>query len=320
MPARSQLVLLAALAVGLVVSLLSGHINEYYMQVAIMVGINVILAVSLNLVNGYTGQFSLGHAGFMSVGAYTSAAVTLFLGPKFLAAAGNNVFGVSVLFLGALIAGGLLAAGAGFIVGAPSLRLKGDYLAIVTLGFGEIIRVIIRNITPLGGSLGLNGIPPYTNFFWMFAFVALTTYVVVNMVHSTYGRGFIAVHDDEVAAEAMGLNTTRYKIIAFVVGAFFAGVGGGIYAHLVSSIDPKGFDFMKSIEIVVMVILGGMGNTPGVIAAAILLTLLPEFLRPIANYRMIIYSLLLIILMLTRPQGLFTWRKGVRVGGGATLS
>jgi branched-chain amino acid transport system permease protein len=320
MPARSQLVLLAAIGLSLVVSLCSSQINEYYLQVAIMVGINIILAVSLNLVNGYTGQFSLGHAGFMSVGAYTSAAITLFLGPKFLAVAGSSVFTIGVLFLAALLAGGLLAAVAGFLVGTPSLRLKGDYLAIVTLGFGEIIRVIIRNIQSLGGSLGLNGIPPYTNFFWTFAFVALTTYVVVSMVHSTYGRGFLAVHDDEVAAEAMGINTTRYKIIAFVVGAFFAGIAGGIYAHVVSSIDPKGFDFVKSIEIVVMVILGGMGNTPGVILAAILLTLLPEFLRPIANYRMMIYSLLLIILMLTRPQGLFTWRKGVRVGGGATLS
>jgi branched-chain amino acid transport system permease protein len=252
------------------------------------------------------------------VGAYTSAAITLFFGPKFFAAVGGpGVFGVGALFLAALLAGGLLAAVAGFLVGAPSLRLKGDYLAIVTLGFGEIIRVIIRNIKFLGGSLGLNGIPPYTNFFWTFSFVALTVYVVVSMVHSTYGRGFLAVHDDEVAAEAMGINTTRYKIIAFVVGAFFAGIAGGIYAHVASSIDPKGFDFVKSIEIVVMVILGGMGNTPGVILAAILLTLLPEFLRPIAAYRMMIYSLLLIILMLTRPQGLFTWGKSIRAGGGS---
>jgi branched-chain amino acid transport system permease protein len=318
MPARSQLVLLAAIAVGLVVTMFSDRINEYYMQVAMTAGINIILAVSLNLVNGYTGQFSLGHAGFMSVGAYTSAAITLFLGPKFLAATGGGAFSVGTLFLGALLMGGLLAAVAGFVVGAPSLRLRGDYLAIVTLGFGEIIRVVIRNIRPLGGALGLDGIPRYTNFFWTFAFVALTTYTVVSMVHSTYGRGFIAVHDDEVAAEAMGLNTTRYKIIAFVVAAFFAGVAGGLYSHLFSSINPKEFDFMKSIEIVVMVILGGMGNTPGVILAAILLTLLPEFLRPIEQYRMMIYSLLLIVLMLTRPQGLFTWRKSIRVGGGTS--
>ena len=218
-----------------------------------------------------------------------------------------------------------MAALAGLIVGIPSLRLKGDYLAIVTLGFGEIIRVIIRNTGFLGRALGLNGIPSYTNFFWTFGFAAVTIYVVVAMVHSTYGRGFLAVHDDEVAAEAMGINTTRYKIIAFVVSAFFAGIAGGLFAHAVQSIEPTGFNFIKSIEIVVMVILGGMGNTTGVVIAAVLLTLLPEGLRTVSEMsphlvwvkdtRMIIYSLLLIILMLTRPQGLFTFRKGVKVGG-----
>jgi branched-chain amino acid transport system permease protein len=313
---RSQIILLCAIAASLLVSLFSDRIDTYFLQVSLTVGINIILAVSLNLINGYTGQFSLGHAGFMSVGAYTSAAITLDAGPKFFALVGSTGnAAIAVLFLLALIAGGLTSAAMGLLVGIPSLRLKGDYLAIVTLGFGEIIRVIFRNMESLGGALGLNGIPPYTNFFWTYAFVALTVYVVVSMIHSTYGRGFLAVHDDEVAAEAMGLNTTRYKIIAFVVGAFFAGVAGGIYAHAVRSIDPRGFDFIKSIEIVVMVILGGMGNTVGVIIAAILLTLLPEFLRPIAEYRMMIYSLLLIVLMLTRPQGLFTFRRGVKVGG-----
>ncbi|MGA3182587.1 MAG: branched-chain amino acid ABC transporter permease, partial [Verrucomicrobiota bacterium] len=197
---------------------------------------------------------------------------------------------------------------AGLVVGAPSLRLKGDYLAIVTLGFGEIIRVIFCNIPALGGALGLNGIPACTNLFWVFAVAVVCTYVVVAMVHSTYGRGFLAVRDDEVAAEAMGLNTTRYKIVAFVAGAFFAGMAGGLYGHYTLSLDPKGFGFMRSIDIVVMVILGGMGNTPGVIAAAVVLTLLPEWLRPVAQYRMVLYSFLLIVLMLTRPQGLFTWR------------
>jgi branched-chain amino acid transport system permease protein len=313
---RSQIILLGAVLASLMVSLCSDRIDAYYLQVSIIVGINIILAVSLNLINGYTGQFSLGHAGFMSVGAYTSAAITLNAGPKFFALVGSSGnAAVAALFLLALIAGGLMSAVMGLLVGIPSLRLKGDYLAIVTLGFGEIIRVIFRNMESLGGALGLNGIPPYTNFFWTYAFVALTVYVVVSMVHSTYGRGFLAVHDDEVAAEAMGLNTTRYKIIAFVVGAFFAGAAGGIYAHAVRSIDPRGFDFIKSIEIVVMVILGGMGNTVGVILAAILLTLLPEFLRPVAEYRMMIYSLLLIVLMLTRPQGLFTFGRGVKVGG-----
>ena len=190
--------------------------------------------------------------------------------------------------------------------------MKGDYLAIVTLGFGEIIRDIVRNIDSLGGALGLNGIPAYTSLFWVYGMVLICTYVVLTMVHSSYGRGFLAVRDDEVAAEAMGLNTTRYKIVAFVIGAFFAGIAGGLYGHYTLSIDPKGFDFNRSIEIVVMVIVGGMGNTLGVIAAAILLTLLPEFLRPLAEYRMTLYSLLLIILMLTRPQGLFNWRRGLK--------
>ena len=316
MPARSQIILLGAILASLLVSLCSDYIEPDYLYISIMVGINITLAVSLNLINGYTGQFSLGHAGFMAVGAYTAAAITLYAGPKYFAAIGSTGnLATGLLFLCALVAGGITAAGAGLIVGIPSLRLKGDYLAIVTLGFGEIIRVIFRNIESLGGALGLNGIPPYTNVFWTYTFVALAIYVVVSMVHSTYGRGFLAVHDDEVAAEAMGLNTTRYKIIAFVVGAFFAGVAGGIYAHAVRSIDPRGFDFIKSIEIVVMVILGGMGNTTGVVLAAILLTLLPEFLRPIAEYRMMIYSLLLIVLMLTRPQGLFTFRRRVKVGG-----
>jgi branched-chain amino acid transport system permease protein len=313
MLARSKLLLLGGLLAALLVSLNSSRIDEFYLRIAMLAGINIILAVSLNLVNGYTGQFSLGHAGFMSVGAYTSAAITLHLGPG---RAGAGGLAGEALYLCALIGGGLLAALAGFIVGSPSLRLKGDYLAIVTLGFGEIIRVIFTNVKSLGGGLGLNGIPPYTNFFWTYGFAVLTVYAVTSMVHSTYGRGFLAVHDDEVAAEAMGINTTQYKITAFVAGAFFAGIAGGIYAHLNHSIYPAGFDFVKSIEIVVMVILGGMGNTPGVILAAILLTVLPEFLRSIADYRMVIYSLLLVVLMLTRPQGLFSFRKGVKVGGG----
>jgi len=310
MLARAKTLLLISIAASALISWFSGYINPYYLDVITGVGINIILAVSLNLINGYTGQFSLGHAGFMAVGAYSAAALTKFGGPHLLPMlGGENSFTTGILFFVALVLGGLMAAIAGLFVGVPSLRLKGDYLAIVTLGFGEIIRVIFRNIESLGGSLGLTSIPPYTNFFWVFSFAAVTVFVVTCMVNSTYGRGFIAVHDDEVAAEAMGLNATKYKIIAFVIGAFFAGTAGGIYGHFKLSIDPKGFDFIKSIEIVVMVILGGMGNTIGVILAAILLTLLPEFLREFAQYRMILYSLLLVILMLTRPQGLFTPRK-----------
>lgn len=284
--------------------------DPYFLDVLTGVGINIILAVSLNLVNGYTGQFSLGHAGFMSVGAYMAAAVSVFLGPRLLGESGGTALQQGSLFLAALITGGCAAALAGLAVGVPSLRLKGDYLALVTLGFGEIIRVIFQNFEPLGGALGLNGIPAYTTIFWVLAFVGLAVFVVTCLVNSTYGRGFLATHDDEIASEAVGLNTTRYKIVAFVIGAFFAGTAGGLYGHFKMTITPTGFDFTKSIEIVVMVILGGMGNTLGVILAAILLTLLPELLRPIAEYRMIIYSLMLIVLMLARPQGLFNFKFG----------
>jgi branched-chain amino acid transport system permease protein len=304
MPARSQLLLLGAILASLLVSLASSHIDPYFLDVTIGVGINVILAVSLNLINGYTGQFSLGHAGFMAVGAYAAAVVTTNFGAKLLPWVGGQTW---ILFPLALYAGGLMAAIAGLLVGVPSLRLKGDYLAIVTLGFGEIIKVIFQNVDAIGGARGMIGIPAYTNIFWTFSIVALTIYVTWALVHSTFGRGFIAVNDDEVAAEAMGVNTTKYKIIAFVVGAFFAGLAGGIYAHFKQYLAPNGFDFNKSIEIVVMVILGGMGNNVGVIVAAILLTVLTETLRRFGDYRMVLYSALLIVLMLTRPQGLFVW-------------
>jgi branched-chain amino acid transport system permease protein len=304
-----HLALLGSLAAAAALGYFSDRIDPYYLDVLTKIGINIILAVSLNLVNGYTGQFSLGHAGFMSVGAYLSAAVTVFLGPQLFGDSGGTAVQQSALFLGALLAGGMGAAAAGLVVGAPSLRLKGDYLALVTLGFGEIIRVIFQNVDALGGALGLNGIPAYTNIFWVVAFAAITVFVVFCLVHSTYGRGFIATHDDEIAAESVGLNTTRYKIVAFVVAAFFAGIAGGLYGHYELTITPGGFDFTKSIDIVVMVILGGMGNTPGVILAAALLTLLPEVLRPVAEYRMVIYSLLLIALMLVRPQGLFNFHR-----------
>ena len=305
---KPHLALVTSCLVAFGVFYYSDHIDAYYLDVLTGIGINVILAVSLNLVNGYTGQFSLGHAGFMSVGAYLAAAVSIFAGPHFLGAEGGTALQQGLLFFVALIVGGLSAAFAGLIVGVPSLRLKGDYLALVTLGFGEIIRVTFQNVETLGGALGMNGIPPYTNIFWVLAFVALAVFVVTCLVNSTYGRGFIATHDDEVASEAVGLNTTRYKIVAFVIGAFFAGIAGGLYGHFKMTITPTGFDFTKSIEIVVMVIMGGMGNTVGVILAAVLLTLLPEVLRPVAEYRMVIYSLLLIMLMLARPQGLFNFR------------
>jgi branched-chain amino acid transport system permease protein len=316
---RSKITLLAALAAIFAVSQFSSHIGPYYYQIVLFSGINIILAVSLNLVNGYTGQFSLGHAGFMSVGAYTAASFTIYAGPLLGALKPlGAVFSSSIFFGLALVLGGLAAGATGLIVGIPSLRLKGDYLAIVTLGFGEIIKVVIENVDALGGARGLSVDAVYTNLFWVYATAAITIYVVLNLVNSTYGRGFITVRDDEIAAEAMGINTTKYKVLAFTLAAFFAGIAGGLYAGLTQFITPEGFNFLKSVDIVTMVILGGMGSTAGVVIAAILLTILPEWLRyisdlpflphwlgPLLGNRMIPYSLLLILLMLTRPQGLF---------------
>ncbi len=295
--------LVVAVTMAVLVGLGSNQMNSYYRDVAIDIGIAIILAVSLNLINGHTGQFSLGHAGFMSVGAYVAAMTTLALQRSF------GVDSLPWLFLPALIVGGLVAALTGWLVGMPSLRLRGDYLAIVTLGFGEIIRVVFQNVEAAGGASGLSGIPKLSGLAWTFGLAAVTVYVVGCLVKSTYGRGFIAVHDDEVAASSMGLNPTRYKVTAFVIGAFFAGIAGGLYSHHKTFISPQGFDFMKSFEVVVMVILGGMGRTAGVIVAAVVLTLLSEQLRSAAELRMILYALLIIVLMITRPQGLFNFER-----------
>ena len=328
---RSRLLLFGYLLVCLLVSLFAEDYFStrlaYYYDILITIGINVILAVSLNLVNGYTGQFSLGHAGFMAVGAYASASWSNHLDPIFLTALGGpaNPLATNVALLISMMFGAALAAIAGLAVGIPSLRLRGDYLAIMTLGFGEIIRTAILNTDFLGAARGLSVSGIYTNLFWTFGLAGVATYVVLALVNSTYGRGFLTVRDDEVAAEAMGINPTRYKVQAFVVGAFFAGIAGALYGHFKAFITPEGFNFFRSVDIVVMVILGGMGSTAGVIMAAILLTILPELLRALAHTqvvppayqgllenRLILYSLILIILMLTRPQGLFGGLTGMR--------
>ena len=318
------------------INLFKDNINPYYYQIIIYAGINIILASSLNLINGFAGQFSLGHAGFMAIGAYLSAALSTYFAPILISVFGNSVFGHAIWFIIVLFIGGVGAAIVGLIVGVPSLRLRGDYLAIVTLGFGEIIRVIIQSLDIVGASQGFRGvyiysngvkslemmnelsnisykfysIPKYTDFFWTFLVVAILIFGTANLMRSTYGRGYIAVKDDEIAAEAMGINTTKFKVSAFILGAFFAGVAGGLYSHFIQYINPEDFNFLRSVEIVVMVILGGMGSILGVFLAAIILTILPELLRDVQQYRMIVYSLLLVIMMLLRPQGLF----GVKLG------
>jgi branched-chain amino acid transport system permease protein len=298
-----RVALAAGLGVAIVLQSCSGWIDPYSTQVILFAAINVILAVSLNLVMGETGQFSLCHAAFMAVGAYTSALLTGRALPFFLPHCSWT--GTSVAsqfwFLPVLIAAGVVAALAGVIVGGPSLRLRGDYLAMVTLGFGEIIRVLLQNTDVVGGSRGMEGILPVTNLFWAVGCAALTLYTMISLVRSTYGRGFQAVRDDEIAAAAMGIDTTRFKVTAFVIGAFFAGVAGALYAHAVEFISPEGFNFLRSFEIIVMVILGGLGSPVGVAIAAVLITLLNEWLRDLSQYRMVVYALIIILFMILRP-------------------
>ena len=276
----------------------SGMLSRYYTGIVMMVGINIILTASLNLTTGYLGQLALGHAGFMSVGAYGAALFTLYSGlPS----------GIS--FPVALVIGGIVAALFGIAIGIPALRLKGDYLAIITLGFGEIIRVLITNVEFTGGAKGLRGIPRITNFAYVYIVVIITLVVLFTLLRSRQGRAIISILEDEVAAEASGINTTYYKLLAFTISAFFAGVAGGLYAHYLSVLDPTNFDFNYSIEILVMVVLGGMGSLTGSVIAAIVLTILPEALRDFASARMLIYSVLLIIMIIFRPSGLMGTRE-----------
>ncbi|HWR44065.1 branched-chain amino acid ABC transporter permease [Sporomusa sp.] len=270
--------------------ILADVIGPFWQLNIILIGINIILAVSLNLINGFTGQFSIGHAGFMAVGAYVSAVLTVKLQLPFIAA----------------ILGGALAAGAlGFAIGLPTLRLNGDYLAIATLGLGEIIRICILNIQYVGGASGFMGIPRFTDFTWVFAITVFTVFVIKNFIDSTHGRACISIRENEIAAEAMGVDTTKYKVLAFTIGAAFAGVAGSLFSHYFYIAHPASFTFMKSFDILTMVVLGGLGSISGSITAAVLLTFVSAALASYPEWRMIIYSLMLIVLMLYRPQGLF---------------
>jgi branched-chain amino acid transport system permease protein len=303
-------------------------VGPFAVKLLMDIGINIILAVSLNLVNGFTGQFSIGHAGFMAVGGYVAGAITYY--GSFLLWGGPQVqpgwlSGGDLLFVGGCLAGALVAAGAGYIVGLPSLRLRGDYLAIVTLGFGEILRVMLQRTTDvittvddvhkasvvtlatsLGGSLGFSGLPYYTDLFWVYLFVTITVVVALHLKFSSYGRAFLSIRENEIAAEAVGINTTKLKVRAFVLAAAFAGIAGGLFAHEVgTSLNPRELGFQKSFDIVIMVVLGGMGSISGSAFAAILLTVLPELLREFSEYRMIVYALMLVVMMIVRPQGIF---------------
>ncbi len=298
--------------------------NQYIQLVLLYMCANMIFAVSLNLVNGFTGQFSIGHAGFMAVGAYVSAYLAIWMRAQ------NGGVDPSILhFLWFALAGGTAAAGAGYIVGLPSLRLRGDYLAIVTLGFGEIIRVILLNTPAVGGARGLASIPRppevvlgdfvitpfYQNYLLSVFWVIVTVTFMWRLVHSIQGRAFLSVREDEIAAQSMGINTTKVKVRAFVISAFFAGIAGSVFAHSAQFLSPSTFGFTKSVDAIIMVVLGGMGSITGSIVAAIFVTLLPEFvLRPLTDLtgidlRMVIYSLALILFMILRPQGILGTRE-----------
>ena len=272
----------------------AGLLNQYYQINLASICVNIILAVSLSLINGFTGQLSLGHAGFMAVGAYASVIITTYMGMPFI-----------VGIIAACLAAGL----AGSIIGVPTLRLRGDYLAIATLGFGEIIRVVLQNIEYVNGPAGIMGIAKLSTWPWMFGAVVITILVIVNLVNSSYGRAIISVREDEVAAELMGVNTTKYKVLAFVIGAMFAGLAGALYAHYFYIIKPETFNFMKSFDILVMVVLGGLGSTTGAVIAAIFITVLTAALQSFPAIRMILYALILIIVMIYRPQGLMGNRE-----------
>ena len=274
-------------------------IGSFWELNIILICVNIILSVSLNLINGYTGQFSLGHAGFMAVGAYVGVVATVKFGLPLIVA----------LILGAIAAGSL-----GFLIGLPTLRLRGDYLAIATLGLGEIIRIVIMNIDYVGGAAGFKGIPHLTNFTWVFMVMLVTLFFIKNFVNSSHGRACIAIRENEIAAEAMGVNTTKYKVMAFTLGAAFAGVAGGLFAHQFYLISPTSFTFLSSFNYLIMVVMGGMGSITGSIAGAFVVTFISAALASFPEARMIIYALALILMMFYRPQGLFGYMEITNVG------
>ncbi len=295
-------------------------LNPYYVTILSRIGIAVIAAVSLQLVNGFTGQFSIGHAGFMAIGAYSSAALSVYAGAGMIDSAAQFVplpLARAVYYPVALILGGLAAAAAGIVVAVPALRLRGDYLAIATLGAGEIIRIAILNIDAVGGARGFSlasAAHPaidlrFEGLGGILGVALLTIAAIARLVYSGGGLAFRAVREDETAAESVGIATTRVKVEAFLVASFFAGVAGALFAHSEGYIHTNSFGFVRSFELVAFVVLGGLGSLSGAILAAATLTALPELLRGLGEWRMVLYSLLLIATMLLRPQGLLGQRE-----------
>ena len=284
----------------------AGIIDEYTAQILTLAGINVIIALSLNLISGFTGQLALGHAGFMAIGAYATAYLVMHIHvPQHL---WPVLVGISIII------GGIISAFFGMVIGFPTLRLKGDYLAIVTLAFAEIIRVLMINMEGItGGAAGLKGIPLYTedinlgpvvSFTWIAVFMILIIFLIRNLIKSSPGRAIVAIREDEIAADSMGVNVFYYKMFSFTLSAFIAGIGGGLYSLFFGYLNPTMFNFMKSADFLVIVVLGGMGSIAGSVATGFILTYLQEFLRVLQDYRLVIYPLILIFIMLFKPTGL----------------
>jgi len=326
--------LLAGILIALVLQFgLPEVLGPYWRRIVLDAGIAMMLAVSLNIVNGLAGQFSLGHAAFMALGGYTAGTITYYGSLAFWQSAdtqGGFLGRGEWLFAGACVAGGLVAAAAGYLVGLPSLRLRGDYLAIVTLGFGEILRTLLQQTNktlgtwqdvrgaalaelvppPVGGSIGFGGLPKYTSLFWVYTFLTVTAVAAWRLKQSGTGRAMMALREDEIAAQSVGVNVTRQKVRAFVLAALFAGMAGGLFAHEFGLIlTPSDAGFQRSFEYVIMTVLGGRGSISGVMLAASLVTVLPEYLREFEQYRLIVFALVLIVMMIARPQGLLGVRE-----------
>jgi branched-chain amino acid transport system permease protein len=320
------LVLLLVLAAFVIIA--DKFFSSFVLRIFNLCGIYIILALSLNLINGFTGLFSLGHAGFMAVGAYTSALLTMSPASKhmnfFLAPIVAPLANLSIPFIPALIVAGLLAGLAGFLVGAPALRLRDDYLAIATLGFSEIIKVIITNLQSVtNGALGLKGLPRYSTTYMIWGVAFISVVFIIALINSSFGRSCKAVRDNEIAAQAMGINVARIKITSFTIASFMAGIGGAMLGHMLSTIDPRMFTFTLTYNVLLIVVLGGSGSISGSIIAAIVVTISMEALRfldgplnllfirtqGLPGLRMVVFSILLLLVIIFRQQGLMGNRE-----------
>jgi len=269
--------------------------SDYTWGIIIVICINIIAVLGISVLTGFTRLFSFGNAGFMSIGAYTSALLTTRLG---------------VPFIPAILAGILAAGFISYLLGSLTLKLKGDYFLITTLGFGECVRVLFNYITPVtGGSQGLAGIPNYTDKWYALGSLVLAVFIAWTLVHSKYGRNFTAIREQEIAAESVGIDITRYKKMAFVFSAMFAGWAGALYAHNLMFLSPTMFNLGKSAELTITAVIGGLGSLTGSIMGALVVTILPEIFRSLANYRMFFYGIAVVLIIILRPSGLLGYRE-----------